>query len=379
MITSLRTARIATLVAAGAIFVGACAPTGASIASPTATATASAKPKFTAKQQELIDAAKKEGELIFTSSVLNSREEQTRLFDGFRKYYGLPDYKITFTQGPQFPQMQARLVEELQANKPASTDVFIGTETHYIALQTANAMDKIDWVGIGGNINKASLVAGEGIAVELITQIIGVQYNTQKVKPAPTSLQDLLKPEYKGLIGTTAFASGFITLGSPQVWGPDRAVTYYTAFVKQLQGQMNCGEEERTISGEFPIFAMDCGGGRIQVLKRQGAPIDWFVPSDAALTNRWYIGVPKHATHKAAGQLFIDYLLSEEAQKALWDINGFDNWQLPNSNQAKLIKDYEAKGVKFVHWSIDTALADARAGARNVRGTLLGLLASGAR
>ena len=376
MITSLRMARAAALLAAFAILFNACGAGG----SPAAATAATASPvKFTVKQQELIDAAKKEGELVFTSSVLNSKDEQSRLFDGFRKYYGLPDYKITFTQGPQFPQMQAKLLEEFAAKKAASTDVFVGTETHYIALNAANAVDKVDWVGIGGNINKASLVAGEGIAVEFVTHVLGIQYNSQKIKNAPTSLQDLLKPEYKGLIGTTAFASGFVTLGSPQLMGPDKAIAYYTQFVKQLQGQMNCGEEERTVSGEFPIFAMDCGGGRINILKKQGAPIEFVVPSDAALTNRWYVGIPSNAQHKAAATLFIDYLLGPDAQKAMWELNGFDNWQLPSSNVAKVIKDYEAKGVKFLHWGIESSLADTKAGAKNIRGTLLGILQSAAK
>jgi ABC-type Fe3+ transport system substrate-binding protein len=370
--------RFALLAVVLALVAGACG--GGTTAAPSVapTVTPSPKPTFTTKQQALIDAAKKEGALNFVSSVLNSKDEQ-KLFESFKTYYGLTDLKFTYAQGPQFPQLQAQLLQEFQANKPASTDVFVGTETHFIALGQANAVDKIDWVGIGGNINKASLVDGENTAVEFVTHVIGLQYNTQKVRTPPTSLQDLLKPEYKGIIGTTAFASGFVTLGSPQLWGPDKAVSYYTQFVKQIQGQMNCGEEERTISGEFPIFAMDCGGGRIQLLKKQGATIEFVVPSDAAITNRWYLGVPANAQHKAAATLFIDYLLSAEAQKVIRDVNGFDEWQLPDSISAKVIKDYEAKAVKFVHWGISTSLADTKAGAKSVRGTLLGILQSAAK
>lgn len=378
--------RYRTLRAGLALFValalvsGACGPAGTGSVTPTATTapTATVKP-LSAAMLALVEDAKKEGELVMLTSVLTEKKQQDKIFEGFRTHYKLPGFKITITAGPQMPQMQARLSEEFKANRPASTDIFIGTENHYNTLSREGSLEKVGWVELGGFINEPKLLAPEGIGVELTTSIQGIQYNPQKVKNPPTSLADLLKPEYKGQIGTTAFGSGFITLGSPQLWGRDKAITYYTSFVKQIAGQMNCGEEERTISGEFPIFAMDCGGGRIELLKKQGAPIEHVIPSDAALTNRWYAGIPKHAVHKASAKLMIDYLLGPVSQAAMWEFDGHDSYNLPNSNTAKKIKEFEAKGTKFFHLTVQSAQADAAAGAPSIRTQILALLQGAAR
>ena len=74
-------------------------------------------------------------------------------------------------------------------------------------------------------------------------------------------MADLLKPEYKGKYGTTIYGAGFDVLLANDVWGPEKTLAFYGKFVKNMQGILNCGGEDRIASGEFLALAMDCGGG----------------------------------------------------------------------------------------------------------------------
>lgn len=51
-------------------------------------------------------------------------------------------------------------------------------------------------------------VDGRGRSVHCATQLIGIAYNTEKIKSPPRSWNDLLMPEYKGRIGIAGMGTG---------------------------------------------------------------------------------------------------------------------------------------------------------------------------
>jgi len=53
----------------------------------------------------------------------------------------------------------------------------------------------------------AKFVDPNGLGVYVSAQVVGIAYNTEKIKVAPTSWNDLLKPEYKGRVGVVGFGS----------------------------------------------------------------------------------------------------------------------------------------------------------------------------
>lgn len=131
----------------------------------------------------------------------------------------------------------------------------------------------------------------------------------------------MLKPEYKGRVASTPYAAYFDLLSTDELWGRDRTFDYVTRLSEQAAGLIRCNESERLISGEFDLLAIDCSQSDTFKAKAQGAPLDYVVPTDAPLLLYLYVGVPKTAPHPNAAKLWVNYLLSREAQDVLYESN----------------------------------------------------------
>src|SRR5512144_1703375 len=97
------------------------------------------------------------------------------------------------------PDMAVRLASEFAAGRPASTDVYVGTESQMRDFVDKGGLRAIDWTGLAPYI-PASIVAPQNTGLEIVTRVPGVTYNTSLV-PAdmvPHTSTDLLKPAWKG-------------------------------------------------------------------------------------------------------------------------------------------------------------------------------------
>jgi ABC-type Fe3+ transport system substrate-binding protein len=206
------------------------------------------------------------------------------LIAGFNEHYGL-NLDARYTPGPPSTEMAAKLAEERRVDRRASTGIFIGYDSAVVQLIQADALAGDDWTSWAPNIRNPRLVAPQGMAVTFQSSIPGISYNSARVigDAVPRSLAALLKPEYKGRVASTPYASGFDRLATPELWGEQRAVEYATALADQLGGLMRCNELERLASGEFDILALNCSQSNSLSIKATGAPIDYTIPTDAPM------------------------------------------------------------------------------------------------
>ncbi|HEY7067381.1 MAG TPA: ABC transporter substrate-binding protein [Chloroflexota bacterium] len=297
--------------------------------------------------QALVDAARQEGALNLVLSLEASNETVPRWTEGFKRLYGM-NLDVRYTPGPPMAEQAARIAQEAQAGRTASSDVFIGAESHVNTLANAGALEAVDWASWAPNVRDPGLVAPGGVALQLATRIPGITYNTTRLSgdAVPATLQDLLKPQYKGRIASTPYAAGFPPLGSPEVWGEARLVDYVTKLADQIGGLIRCNEIDRLVSGEFDAFALDCGV-EFRRAQARGSPIGHVIPSDAATLVYWYVAVPRHAAHPAAAKLWVDYLMSREGQDILFEGEHTDHHRVPGSHVAPEVEALQARGVKF--------------------------------
>jgi iron(III) transport system substrate-binding protein len=256
---------------------------------------------------------------------------------------------VRFTPGPSMPEVAAKVAQEVEAGRPASTDVLIGSETHVVTTIQADAVLPVDWASWAPNIQDPRLIAPGGVAVQLASRVIGMTYNTSRLSgdAVPTSLQDVLKPQYKDPIASTPHAANFDRLASPELWGEPRTVEYVTKLAEQTAGLMRCGEVNRILSGEFDMLVTDCGSYDALKGQAQGAPLGHVIPSDAAEIAYWYLSVPKNAAHPNAAKLWINYVLGREGQDILYELDFSDHYLVPGSHTAAAVEAQQAKGVKF--------------------------------
>jgi len=350
------------LISALLLVTAACGSTGTG-------APASQTPKPNDQTTTLIAAARGEIELTLSwaPGFLDYAQEMRRHIDGFNKQYGL-NLRVTFKPGPSMPEASARAIREYQDGSKASTDVVLGTETEIGALQKSGALLTEPWVTWASNISNPRYVAAGGVAVRVQTRIPGITYNSGKLIGAdvPRSLSDLLKPQYAGRVATTPDAGMFERLGGTEVWGADKMLIYARKLAPQVAGLINCGDEDRVASGEFDVFAFDCGGARVAQMKAKGTLIGWTVPTDAALLGYLYMGVPKNAAHPNAAKLWINYMLSRDAQDAMYESEYADYHLLAGSKSFAEVDKATKSGVKFYELTVEAALVDGSRGAKQI-------------
>jgi iron(III) transport system substrate-binding protein len=307
--------------------------------------------------QDVIAAARKEGALSFVwgAGTLKAPEGVKQLGDALNKRYGL-NLNIQFTPGPSMSQMAAQIAQEYKTGKPSTTDVEIGYADHVVPLMEADALEAVDWLAWAPNIKNAEMIAGAGRAVTFETTTPGLTYNTRDLKgnSVPRSLQDLLKPEYKGHIAIQQFGNPFQYLALPEFWGEAKVMAYVKQLVPQSAGLMRCTDETRIASGEFDILAESCSQSSTLRLKATGAPVDFVIPSDAVFLNQLYLSIPKNSTHPNAAKLWVDFLMSREGQDIIYGLEFADSTFVPGSKTVKDIDALKAAGSQLAQ--IDVAL-----------------------
>ncbi len=306
--------------------------------------------------QAIIDGARKEGTLTLTygEGTLGGGEGAKRFIAMVNKAYGL-DLKAEFTPGPSMPEMVTKVLQESHSGRPASTDILVGyAETLLPGIQ-AGLFQPGGWASWASNMKDPQLVTANDAVVAVQTSIAGITINTSKIKGdlVPRTLDDLLKPEFKGRLASTPYGAYFDFLGTDQLWGDARTTDYLTKFSKQLAGLIRCNEINRIVSGEFDAFAIVCSQSESLVAKSKGQPIEYIVPSDAPLALYLYAAIPKNASHPNAAKLWINQLLARDAQEALYEINAADLKILPGSKTAKMLHEVQAAHSKVFLETVD--------------------------
>ena len=298
--------------------------------------------------QAVIDAARQEGalDLVWAEGVAGGREGTSRLAEGLNRRYGL-NLDIRFTPGLNMAEMVPRLIQEYQTGRRSTTDVYVGADNHMSGLMANSVLEPVDWSAWSLNVRDPAQMAPQGMAVTFQTWVPGITYNPTRVSGAavPRTLQDLLKPEYKGRVASTPYAANFDRLATPAMWGKAPTMDFAARFADQLGGLMRCNEPARIAGGEFDVLALDCNQGTALAAKADGAPIEFAPATDVPAVNLVYLAVPKNATHPAAAKLWIDYMLSREAQDILFAIEYMDSHLVPGSQTAREVDKLRAGGA----------------------------------
>lgn len=300
--------------------------------------------------QQLIDGARKEGALtlVYGDSTLGGGKAVDRWVEGFNKSYGL-NVKATFSPGPNMTDMANRLIQEAKAGQPAVSDLFLSAGLDLNSAIEGGAIQKVDWASLPNIQKHPEIIQGDGLAIAVSTQVIGISYNSQKLTgdAVPKTMEDLLKPQYKGRLSTTPYASDLDQVATPEIWGYDRTLEYVKKMSNQIGGLMRCTDFEKLADGEFDVFALDCGTNTSLQWQAKGAPISQVVPSDMHMYQYFYYSLPKTAAHPNTAKLWVNYVVSREAQDILYQIDFSDLNVLDGSKSAPLLNKLTSSGSKF--------------------------------
>jgi ABC-type Fe3+ transport system substrate-binding protein len=270
----------------------------------------------------LIAGAKKEPEFTFIAGAQTFGGQKTLslLESAFNKKFGL-NSKIRFSAGPEMNAMAARVITELKSGAKASSDLYHGSQSHLSLLHKEKALEKVNYSGIFPWITKEmEIFPGEGLLI--FTSLRGIIYNSKIIPKdrAPKTYEDLvdpkLSPAWAGKMAIPPYVSWLVELS--MIWSEDKVKNFTRKLVALSGGRLRYSEEERVVSGEFPIAA-NMGGATEQMWQWQakGAPLVAVMGSTPVLPSYFQLAVPKNTAHPNLSKLFVGFMASKEAQAIL--------------------------------------------------------------
>jgi len=254
---------------------------------------------------ELIEAAKKEGKLVYYTA--NFAEVEQEVIKAFNKRF--PEIKIEMVRAPG-GQLITRVKTEAAAGKLLA-DVVDHSDMGLM-------LDIADLFGDYAPPNGADYLASAKVAPNLWPRITvgwAIAYNSALVKTPPKTWMDLTKADYRGKqIG--------------QVVGPSGGTTWTRAmFERQVLGEDYWAKQAATDVILYPSGAPTADAlvrGEISVAPllynivfnkiKEGAPVESVFPPEGVPIIPFAAGVPKTAQNPNAAKLFLNWCMSAEGQ-----------------------------------------------------------------
>src|SRR5262245_5309596 len=155
---------------------------------------------------------------------------------------------------------------------------------------------------------------------------IAILVNTSalKGKPVPKSFADLIKPEYKGLV----------VYDDPRIHGTGYTFVYGINYILGGGDDMNAGFEylkkldanvlkyakensyNDLLRGEVPIW-INADGNGLKAKHVDAGPIETIIADEGTVAAPLVMALVKGAPRKAEAQKYLDWCLSDEAQKVM--------------------------------------------------------------
>ncbi len=272
--------------------------------------------------ESLIAAAKKEDELVFIAGAqtFGGRKGLADLEGAFNKRYGLT-MKISFAAGPDMNARAARHITEIKSGRKVSSDIFLGSQSHQALLHKENALEKVNYSGIFSWVAK-DMEIFPAETVLTYTSPNGIVYNKDLISKdkAPKNYADLIDPKlsstWTGKIAIPPYVAWLAELSL--VWGQEKVKDYARKLVAISGGRLRYSEEERVVSGEFPIMANF--GDALSAMwswQPKGAPLVAVPGVTPVNTDYFQLSVPKNTVHPNLAKLFVAFMTTREAQAVL--------------------------------------------------------------
>jgi putative spermidine/putrescine transport system substrate-binding protein len=180
-------------------------------------------------------------------------------------------------------------------------------------------------------------------------------------KPAPVCWKDLLKSDYKGMVGyldPSSAAVGYVGAVAVNIalGGSDSDMSPAVNFFKELHKNQPIVPKQtsyaRVVSGEIPIlFDYDFNAYRAKYTEKGN--FEFVIPCEGTVIFPYVVSLVKNAPDKDKAKKVLDYLLSDKGQ-AIWTnayLRPARPIELSAAVKAKFLPDSDYARAKSVDWA----------------------------
>jgi putative spermidine/putrescine transport system substrate-binding protein len=179
-------------------------------------------------------------------------------------------------------------------------------------------------------------------------------------KPVPACWKDLLKPDYRGMVGyldPSSAAVGYVGAVAINLALGGSSTNFEPAitFFKQLQKNDPIVPKQtsyaRVVSGEMPIL-LDYDFNAYRAKYSEKGNFEFVIPCEGSVVFPYVVGLVKNAPDKEKAKKVLDYLLSDKGQ-AIWTnayLRPARPIELPEAVKAKFLPDSDYARAKAVDW-----------------------------
>jgi iron(III) transport system substrate-binding protein len=260
-----------------------------------------------ATRDDLIEAAKKEREVVFYTTT--NLEEAGAMSARFKDRYPFLEVNITRAEGER---LTTKVLQETRAKK-SLVDVMQTPAFYLDALKKGGLL--AEYASNEDRFFPRGFKAEKYWTATYYNPYV-VLYNTKLVAAAnvPKGYDDLLTPFWKNKMILEKDKVDWFT-AMLHIMGREKGIKYMRELSKQ-NPMLRIGQTlitQLVAAGESTL-QVNANAVTVNRLKQRGAPIDWVAPGPLPGLMVG-VGLISQAPHPAAARLLVDFLLSKEGQQ----------------------------------------------------------------
>jgi len=274
-----------------------------------------ARASAAATRDQLIEGAKKEGEVILYASM--NLEEANTIIQRFEGKYPFLKVQLNRTDSEK---LLTKILVEAKAKKSSADAI----QTLGFAMHTLKKTQLLGHYLSPENGYYPKEFKEEGYWTTVYTNPYVVAYNPRMVSKEnlPRKYDDLLLPMWKGQMMIEPTKVDWFG-GVLQLMGKEKGLKYMRELAKQnLMSRIGHDLIAQLVAAGEAALDIDIPAPSVDRVKKRGAPIDWvaFPPAPASLIG---IGISSQPLHPYAARLYVDFVLSLEGQKTLSELGRY--------------------------------------------------------
>lgn len=248
-----------------------------------------------------------------------------QLDEPFRWFLADPFERRTGARVTLVPSLSLEVLAKIKASPDTPPfDVIVLDEGPHLQAAADGVVQRIDEKVVPNlaQVYPAYQRVTHGFGVPQAYSVVGLAYNTKKVKTPPTSWRDLFKTEFKGQVGVVNLNSSLgvaflVMLAQLNGGGEDNIEPGFAAF-KDLMGSVSAvAPRPGALAALFERDEVAIGplwNNTILTLREKGLPVDWIVPKEGAIVVMSVMNVVTNTKQPQLATQFTNDAISKDYQ-----------------------------------------------------------------